>query len=196
VDASAWLGWAALVVAIIAIPATIWATRRWGDRNARLELSVRATPILPTGVHPGTLAVTYRDFPVEDPHLVTVVLKNAGPRDLASAHFDAGRPVAVRFDRPFYGVTHVNGHPRLCSAGIGASGDEAAVRFEASLLKRGHFWSFSAVVEGAAEVTVDAPLIDTDIRNVESPAGAALTVRVSLLGVSVEVPLRRGPFDE
>ncbi len=191
-DSNAWLGWAALLVAATAVPITVWATRRWGNRNARLELTIKAAPILPRGARPGVLAVTYREFPIGDPHLVTVVLKNSGTRDLTSGHFDAGQPVVVRFDRTFYGITYVSGHPRIVSPSIGASGNEATVYIDPSLLKRGHSWSFSAVVEGPAEVSVEAPLIDTDIKSIDSLPGTALTVRLSLRGVSIDAPLRRG----
>lgn len=124
---SAWIGWAALVVAVVAIPVTVWATRKWGNRNARLDLSVTAAAILPNGVKPGPLAVTYRDLPVDDPHLVTVALTNAGPRDLTSAHFDGAKPFVIRSDRMFYGVTESAGNPQISSPGVGAAGAEATV---------------------------------------------------------------------
>ena len=63
------------------------------------------------------------------------------------------------------------------------------------LLKRGESWAFSAVTSGPVDVTVDAPLIDTDVCAVEpvDGSGATITLRVSAFGVTAEVPLRRRP---
>ena len=103
-DQTQWLTIAALVVAALAIPATIWATRRWGNRRARLAMSIEVTPILPAG-GPTALAVTFVDIPVPDPHLVNFELRNVGPKDISSAAFDAEQPIKVHFPSAFYGVT-------------------------------------------------------------------------------------------
>ncbi|WP_456283480.1 hypothetical protein [Microbacterium sp. JZ101] len=128
------------------------------------------------------------------PHLVTVMLRNSGPRDLASGMFDNGRSIAVKFDQTFYGLTAVNGGVQTISPGIGTRADEAVVRVKPALLKRGSSWSFSAVTTGPVEVDVDAPLIDTDVRAIASDnrGGAEITLRLSVLGITAEVPLRRG----
>ncbi|SEA68026.1 hypothetical protein [Leifsonia sp. 21MFCrub1.1] len=186
---SAWVGWAALVVAVVAVPVTVWATRKWGNRNARLDLPVIAAAILPNGVKPGPLAVTYRDLPVDDPHLVTVALTNSGPRDLTSAHFDGAKPIVISFDKMFYGVTETAGNPQISSPGVGAAGAEATVLLGPALLKRGTSWSFTAVVDGPAEVAIDAPLIDTDIKRVEGQPGNAMKVVMSILGNASELTI-------
>lgn len=193
-DAGTWLGLAALVVAILAIPATILATRRWGNRRARLDVEIDAIPLLPEGVGSALLEVTYRDIPVSAPHLVTVMLRNSGPRDLASGMFDNGRSITVKFDQTFYGLTAVNGGVQTISPGIGSRADEAVVRVKPALLKRGSSWSFSAVTTGPVEVEVDAPLIDTDVRAIASNnrGGAEIMLRLSVRGITAEVPLRRG----
>ncbi|MGP5610030.1 hypothetical protein ACTXON_03915 [Brachybacterium alimentarium] len=193
-DTGTWLGLAALVVAIIAIPATVLATRYWGNRRARLDVEIDAIPLLPEGMRPGLLEVTYRDIAVSAPHLVTVTFRNSGPRDLASDMFDNGRSIAVRFDQTFYGLTAVNGGVQTNSPAVGARADEAIVFVRPALLKRGSSWSFSAVTTGPVEVNVDAPLIDTDVR-ATAPAndgGTEITLRLSALGMTAEVPLRWG----
>ncbi|AMY54369.1 hypothetical protein [Rhodococcoides fascians] len=193
-DAGTWLTLAALVVAILAVPATILATRHWGNRRARLDVEIDAIPLLPEGVRTGLLEVTYRDIPVRAPHLVIVTLRNSGPRDLASGMFDNGRSITVKFDQTFYGLTAVNGGVQTISPGIGARANEAIVCVKPALLKRGSSWSFSAVTTGPVEVNVDAPLIDTDVRAVASNnrGGTEITLRLSVLGITAEVPLRRG----
>lgn len=189
-----WLGWAALGVAILSIPITVWATREWGSRRAQVEISVEATPLLPENARDGLLEVTFRDIRVENPHLVAVSVKNVGPRDLATDTFDAGLPVAIGFDNTFYGLTSVAGGMRIESPAIGASDKSAVVRLGPGLLKRGTAWSFSAITTGPVEVTVDSPLIDTDIRKAAMPAASdkpEITIRFGMLGISAEMPLRR-----
>lgn len=192
-NAGSWFGLAALVVAIIAIPAAVLATRHWGNRRARLEVKIEATPLLPEDARPGLLEVTYRDIPVDEPHLVSVTLRNSGPRDLASGMFDGGRSITVKFDQTFYGLTAVHGGIETRSPAIGASAVDAVVFVQPALLKRGESWSFSAVTTGPVDVTVDAPLIDTDVQVVAPPEEGrmAITLHVSALGLMAEVPLRR-----
>lgn len=190
-DSGTWIGLAALLVAILAIPTTIFATRQWGTRRARLEVEVNATPLLPEDARPGLLEVTYRDIPVEEPYLVSVTLRNSGPRDVATKMFDGERSITAKFDQTFYGLTATQGGIGVTSPGIGAEAAIVAVR--PGLLKRGESWSFSAVTSGPVDVSVDAPLIDTDVRAVSPAAGsgATITLRVSAFGVTAEVPLRR-----
>jgi hypothetical protein len=191
-DAATGLGIAALAVAIIAIPITVLATRQWGSRRARLEVVVGATPLLPAEARPGLLAVTYRDIPVNNPHLVTVSLHNSGPRDIATETFDGQRPITVRFDQTFYGLTAVHGGIKAISPAIGARSDDALVYVTPGLLKRGMSWAFSAVTTGPVRVSVDVPLIDTDVREapVEGEARSKISVGLSVMGVTAEVPLR------
>lgn len=193
-EAGTWLGGAGLIVAILTIAVTVLATRHWGNRRARLDVEIDAIPLLPGGVGPGLLEVTYKGIPVSAPHLVTVALRNTGPRDLASGMFDNGRSIAVRFDQTFYGLTAANGGVQAIAPAVGASADQAIVSVGPALLKRGTSWSFSAVTTGPVGVNVDAPLIDTDVRAIASAneGGTELTLRLSVLGITAEVPLRRG----
>lgn len=192
-DAGAWLGAAALAVAVFAIPVTVLATRQWGNRRARLQVRVDATPLLPGEARPGLLEVTYRDIPVKEPHLVSVTFYNSGPRDLSSETFDGGRPIAVKFDQTFYGLTAVDGGVKTVSPAIGTRADDAVVYVNPGLLKRGESWTFSAVTTGPVQVSVEAPLVDTDVRHDVAPGRDRpdVTLRLSVMGISAEVPLRR-----
>ena len=193
-DIVAWSGLLTLVFAVLAIPTTIFATRKWGNRRARLEVEVNATPLLPEDARPGLLEVTYRDIPVKEPYLVSVTLRNSGPRDVATQMFDGERPIRAKFDQTFYGLTSTKGNFKVTPPGIGAEAG-AIVSVSPGLLKRGESWAFSAVTSGPVDVTVDAPLIDTDVCAVEpvDGSGATITLRVSAFGVTAEVPLRRRP---
>lgn len=122
---------------------------------------------------------------------MSVTLRNLGPRDLATKMFDGERSITAKFDQTFYGLTATQGGIEVSSPGIGA--ETAIVAVRPGLLKRGESWSLRAVTSGPVDVAVDAPLIDTDVRAVSPADGgdAAITLRVSALGVTAEVPLRR-----
>ena len=68
---------------------------------------------------------------------------------------------------------------------------DAVGELQPGLLKRGDKWSFSAVLSGPVEVSIKAPLVDTDVTQVvPESARADVTVRFALPFVSAEVPLR------
>lgn len=184
-----WVPTISLAVAVLAIPATIWATRRWGARRARVEINLEIVPILPT-VRPDTLAVTFVDIPVPDPHLVTFQIRNVGPRDVASADFDGGKHLVVNFSGAFYGVTRARG-ATVTAPAVGARPPKASVHLGPGLLKRGDAWSFTAVVSGGVPPEIHSPLVDTDL--VQAAVGEPQRIAVSVLGVVVDVPLPRRP---
>ncbi|HEY0260908.1 MAG TPA: hypothetical protein VGC18_13775 [Lacisediminihabitans sp.] len=186
----------ALFVAIAGIVVAVFATRRWGNRRGKLDLTFRSIPLIPEGVRPGLLQLSFRDFVVENPHLVEISLVNVGPRDIASAFFDGGRPISIAFNQTFYGLTGVEGGAALFSPALGADAPDAIVRITPLLLKRGESWNFTAVLAGVPEIDVDCPLIDTDLRLLKAGGAgeAEVNVRVSFLGLSAELlhmPLRR-----
>ena len=188
-DTIQWIAIASLIVAALAIPSAIWATRQWGTRRARLECSAHSSPLLPKPGREGLLQVTYRDFPVTDPHIVSFALRNVGPRDIASSFFDSGSSIKITLQGTFYGLTEVDG-ARLDMPALGTT--DAVVMIRPLLIKRGESCSFSAIVSGPSDVKLELPLIDTDIvmRNAEDPSpGRRLVVRVP--GVSLEIPLKQ-----
>ena len=192
-DAEGWIALSALAVALVAVPITVLATRNWGTRRAKVSILIASVPVLPEQAGKGRLEVSYRDIPVKEPHLVTVALRNDGPRDLASGMFDGGKPISVTFDQTFYGLTEVHGGVRTISPAIGASGKDARVEIQPALLKRGGVWGFTAVTSGPVEATVNAPLVDTDIDEVRPQAleddRPEVAIKLGFLGVTMEVPL-------
>lgn len=171
---------AALIVAIIAILVAVWATRRWGNRRAKVQFEFRSLPLLRDDMKPGLLEVTYRDMPVKKPHLVSVTIENVGPRDIPSSAFDAGKPISVTFNQTFYGLTSTSGGVHTTSPAIGTPANDAIVLIQPGLLKRREAWSFSAVLSGPAEISVESPLIDTDMRQVDLSDEEAPEVTVNL----------------
>jgi hypothetical protein len=140
----------------------------------------------------GLLEVTYRDIPVKDPHLVTVTLRNTGPRDIATATFDDGKSIAVRFNQTFYGLTKTQGGMRIMSVPIGTPATDAVVQLQPALLKRGEEWSFSAVLSGPVEMSVTAPLIDTDVTRADPEGDDRAIVDISREIAGLAVPMISG----
>jgi hypothetical protein len=147
-------------VGVVAVIVGAMAAQRWGTRRRRLLFEYTSTPLIPEGQMASFLKVTYRDFEVEDPHLVRLSLKNVGPVDVATAHFDAGKPLTVRLHCTMYSVTSTSHAAATESPAVGA---EAIVKLRPTLLPRGHEWVVEAVVGGALRPEVASTLIDTDI---------------------------------
>lgn len=185
----------ALAVGVIAVPVSVWAARRWGSRRARTDFTFSVIPLLPIDDSP--LEVTYHDLPVDQPHLVSVSLRNTGPRDIPSSAFDGGQPILVRFDTRFYGLTsRATGGARTLAPAVGSPADRAVVQIEPGLLKRGESWSFNAVVSGRATVSLTSPLVDTDVTQnrpessrwptiVAGSAGAALGASLAAVTAAI-----------
>ncbi|MDT0353635.1 hypothetical protein [Pseudonocardia charpentierae] len=191
--ATDWLALSALIVAVVAVPISILATRRWGNRRARVSISIVSVPLLPDGVREGTIEVSFRDIPVKDPHLVTVEIRNSGPRDLSSDMFDRGESIAIKFDQVFYGLTSSHGGVRTASPAIGTRPPEAIVFVRPALLKRREAWTFNAVTSGPVNVAIEAPLVDTDVVEARPESigenGSDVVLTFSMFGLSIEYPL-------
>jgi hypothetical protein len=179
---------ATIAVAILAILATVWATRKWGNRRGLLEFSWDAVPLLPGQQVNGLLQVTFRDIAVSEPHLVTVILRNVGPRDVPSSAFDGGLPLRVTFDQTFYGLTSSHGG-RVSSPAIGTQVPHSNVEWSPNLLKRQEQWVFSAVVSGSVLAELESPLVDTDVREVVRGERLSATASLSLAGITLAMPI-------
>ena len=178
----------ALVVAVVAIPVTIWATRRWGNRRAVLTYALESVPLLPGDDQSLLLEVRYLGVPIPDPHLLTVTFRNTGPKDIPSDSFDAGKPIVIRFTAKSYGVTASAGQPDWYAPGPDASSGEAKVELRPRLLKRGQSWSLSMIVQGPVEPVIESPLVETDLKVGSSDIGTPLEVVVQVLGQAVPLP--------
>lgn len=155
---------AAIVIAVVAIPVTVFATRRWGNRRSALAYTSEWTSLLPVSIKAGAFQLTLNGAPVPEPHLLTISLTNIGPKDIASAMFDAGRPIRIRLGGRLYGVTSTEGGVLLSGTPNTHSGYVDTIDVLPSLLPRGKAWLFSAVVSGTPSVEFDWSLIDTDYR--------------------------------
>lgn len=156
-----------IVSAVLVGSLAIWGTRRWGTRRRRLLFECNSTSLIPPSEDTQRLLkVTYRDLEVAEPNLVTVRLRNVGPADIASIHFDAGKPLTIRLNAIMYGLTG-GAYPthNTVSTAVGARGE---IGVGPQLLRRNEEWVFEAVVSGEARPELESPLVDTDIVDVET----------------------------
>jgi hypothetical protein len=167
------LGIVAIAVGVVAIIVGVLAARRWGNRRMRLGFECRSTPLLPLGTSTGQdlLKVTYRDFEVPDPHLVTINLRNVGPGDIASKRFDNGDPLILDLQCTMYGVTAAS-HPE--STESTAVGAPAVIKIRPMLIPKGESIVVEAVVSGSASPDLLNPLVDTDLVPSTEPISEAL----------------------
>jgi hypothetical protein len=160
---SDWFGLGGVIIAAVAIPVTIFSTRRWGTRPARIRFSWETTPLLPAAQLGGgqdAVKVTYCEIPVSDPHLFTLRLVNIGPTDITRAHFDGGDNLLVQLNSVMYGVIKTTHPAQTISPAIGAGG---SLELAPVLLKRGEAWIVEAILSGEPRPVLHSPLSNTDI---------------------------------
>lgn len=177
VDTDRLLAIVGVIVGIVGLIATIAAARRWGTRRHRLLYEWGETSLLPE--RGNLLKVTFRDLPVDDPYLVTIVLRNIGPGDISSQIFDGGKPLVINLGcKKWYGITR-NSHPHATLSNAVGS-DDAVVQLRPTLLRTGEEVAFEAVVEGKSKPELESPLIDTDI--VDGPAFQEIVTKQLIWG--------------
>ncbi|MEV4533992.1 hypothetical protein AB0J82_09190 [Asanoa sp. NPDC049518] len=153
-----------ILVAAAAVVVGLLATRRWGTRRRLIAFDCVSTPLI-SEAHLGALGrdllkVTYRDVEVVNPHLVHIRIRNIGPSDVASVHFDAETPLTVGLSCRVLGVTTV---PGPVPAGVSSTGAQGEITFGPGLLRRNEEWALGVLVEGSPRPEMMSSLIDTDI---------------------------------
>lgn len=111
------------------------------------------------------MRVTYGDKTVPSPHLVTLRVRNTGPRDISSDRFDNGEALHVNLNTATYGlVNFVSPGPGAVRVSVpGAEDTTGYVKFLPRLLPRNTEWVADVLVSGAPTPELTSHLIDTDI---------------------------------
>jgi len=134
----------------------------------RVEYTVHSARLVASRRKINDMVVTVRGVVVDDPHLVTVNLYSNSRADIPSTAFDAGRSMRIRvepggaltLDGPdFRGGIQVNG-----GHGDGFAWAEFAV--PPQLIRKRSEGSITFVSSGTPKITLDAPLVDVDVREV------------------------------
>lgn len=177
---SDWLTFASIVVGgvltIGAIAFGIWAARRWGTRRGKLLLAYNVTALMPSGEPHKDLGFTYKGFPLRDPQLVTLRLKNVGPHDITRDHFDQDTPLWVGLEATFMGLLRtastIGPSPRVTMWAIGT--ENAEIGFNPGHLPKNAEWTVELLTEGDAAPEMRGLLINTDIEEGESSSSKVL----------------------
>jgi hypothetical protein len=189
-----WLAFLAVaipsVIAVVAISFGIWAARRWGTRRGKVLLSYSVTSLLPSGAPRTDLAVTFAGFPVEDPHLVTLRLRNVGPHDITREHFDLGNPLLVGLNSKFMGLlssTSSDGVPSKVVTTWAIGTENANIGLGPGLLPKKAEWVVEFLTQGTSVPVAKGRLINTDVVTGES---TSRTVMKELVKMAAPWPLR------
>jgi hypothetical protein len=91
---------------------------------------------------------------------LSVKLRNTGPTDIASDHFNDRTPFRIDIHASVYGLTEVS-HPTVTEVDV--STESTAVSLKPMLLRRGAEWAFEAIVQGDPAPEHSSSLIDTDV---------------------------------
>lgn len=177
-----WLGLAALIVAIIGIPITVFATRRWGNRRAKLQLSIESTRLLAEGDVTEKLEVTFDGNPVKNPYLNTLWIKNSGSRDIPSSAFENDLRIKIsgRFFE-FIDIKTNNGvSPVFMSDSIARDTDSSVILVPPRLIPKGTVWMVKFLTSGKSKIISTDALLDTDIPVVNVPNIALLEATADL----------------
>ncbi|MFB6724224.1 hypothetical protein ACFCV3_28865 [Kribbella sp. NPDC056345] len=152
-----------LAIAVAGGLPTIWATKRWGTRRGKIQIHVsRTSLLLMSGTFRSDIEVRAAGHVLAEPTLYTIVITNTGPRDLASQHFDDGRPISAK-------VPGRVAAARWMSTGQSPTitGDDktALISWTPALLPRKEFWKLHILVDLAEKATMEFtnPLIDFDV---------------------------------
>lgn len=171
--------WLAIGGIIVGLGAIIGA-RRWGNRRNKLLFTWEVLQLVSQGSRARGLVVSYNDEKVSDPRLVQVTLKNLGPSDIKSEDFDSMNDLEVF-------VETISSDPTELFVPVREGGDiidvldmrtqdgEAVGRIEAfkvnaysamvapRLIRRGASVTIDFLVDGPVEVSLESPLINTDV---------------------------------
>ncbi|SEF11721.1 hypothetical protein SAMN04489740_4135 [Arthrobacter alpinus] len=192
---SEWLAFLAIIAAIIIGVAAILATRTWGNRRGKVLVAYSSTRLLAVKPAADELKVTFNDAPVNNPHLLSLVLKNIGSRDITREQFD-GRSLSIELNCPLYGVVQIessDGGPTY----VDPDEDDHGMGFiliEPSHIPKGTSWGIDCIVSGPANPKVGGRLIEADIVMGETASSSvikALALTVSEVGevaVAAAVP--------
>lgn len=153
----------AIIIAIVAVIVSVWAVRRWGVRRHRILLTYASNQLIPDLsplVGDDALKVTFKELPIENPHLVFLRLQNIGPQDIASDDFDSQRRITLNLNCKFY-VLLKGSHPKFTFGP--AVGAECIIEIAPLLLKRGEAWELALIVSGPPELESEIPLKNTDV---------------------------------
>ncbi|WP_444468371.1 hypothetical protein ACR31U_35030 (plasmid) [Streptomyces rochei] len=158
---------AAVVVAALAAPLTVWGTLRAANPKRRVEYGVRADNALlhASPQAPQALEVTLNGNRLTEPRVVEVVLANTGRRDITRAMFDADRPLLLDTGTPVVDILSVSSDsPQHTSPTVTVT-QGTVLTVAPCLLAREQTVTVTLLADGPrASASLRSPLIDVAVR--------------------------------
>ena len=161
---STTLTYLGLALALIALPFTWWVSRYYATRRNRVSYYSQVTRLVSSRGVDG-LSISWRDAPVDDPHLVALSLLCHGPRDISPDDIRAGH-VRCTLGVPVLGVVGpgTDGHSR---AAVTIEGE--CVSFSAQALLKGREVAVLVIVDGEPSPTWDCVILDGAVYDASAP---------------------------
>ncbi|CCH34692.1 hypothetical protein ABZ816_29970 [Actinosynnema sp. NPDC047251] len=177
---------AAVVVAVVATPIMIFVTYNASGPRRRLFFGLYKVEELPvvknSDLGDGWPIVEkmmedigiehYRDIvesPFETPHYVTVRLATRGQRDIASSHYDGGRPIVFDLGVPIGHVVKAEPRPKHVTTSVpDLVIDGTKLLIGPGLLTRKYELYVLLHVDGPPKLTGYLNLVDVDVRRIDS----------------------------
>ncbi|MFE9235250.1 hypothetical protein [Cellulosimicrobium funkei] len=170
------LGALGLLVAVVGIPTTVWVTRRYaGGRRTKVIASWTSVRMVRRANLEG-LEVRLRGAVLQDPHLITVTLRNLGPSDVATANFHGGNPLEIKL-RGARAVDLVGSTNATVPCTLDSDGERLLLGPAHIPTKGGR--SVVLLAEGQPRTLSFGDLVDVDL---ECEAGTAVSLRGRRVG--------------
>lgn len=148
-----------IVIALLALCVGVLQLVRAGpERRRGVAYWASQRRLLSRRAGAATLKVVVNGEEVKDPRSVTVHFVSYGRLDVPSSAYDGGKPVVIDLGVPVV--------QQLDSSGIAAEDfnvDGSTITIAPHLIKAGAQYQWEVVCDGPPEVTIDPPLIDTDV---------------------------------
>lgn len=160
-----WLGLASLIIALVVGAGAVLAARKWGTRRGRLLVGYSSTSLLVDQSSTDQIKVTFQNIPIDKPHLVSLLIRNIGSRDITREQFDGGSPLIIGLDCTLFGIVQCkssDGTPPITVLDLTVPRVDA-VGFEPALIPRGTEWTVDCIVSGVPTPKVLGRLVDVDI---------------------------------
>ena len=159
--------WAIVVVVVTivagAVTVVLW---RLGAPRRLIVYSMEPTSLLATSAPRRAvsgLKVSYQDEVLTNPYLVILRVESRSRRDIATADFDAGRPlvfdIGARIVAPVGGGSSV-----IRSPGGVISYSERQVSVAPLLIRKGQLFRLELLTDGTPHLSCQSPLIDVTVR--------------------------------
>lgn len=174
-----WLVWA--LGLIIGSAITWFFSWKYGNRRRKLLFTWDAVQLMPNHeAAGGELEVSYEGQRLKDPYILKITLKNMGPTDITTAHFDNARPLQIKFPDGY--VATIDGDMGAAEA-VELGSDYLGVH--PVLLKRGEPIFLDVLVDGPTIPYVNSSIIDTDVVTADAK-DVALNIVEQTVGLTAE----------